>query len=279
VVLAATASPARADEPRSQRSFSSGGGRYELVPTDARRATWTLWDRATGEARYELRDDVKDWWKRKDERFANAQVPGELASQTVLVSEDGTTVVALNDWPESLEAPGERGAPDLPWLRFYREGALVKAYRRSEFLRNDCSLSQSVSHYRWLLEPVPGTFPPRELVFTTSDLTTFRLDAHTGALLAREIPGELRTGALLVMGEVRKRGPGKRAVVVSRAIVGAASAGDVIDFAVAEGDPLVTELDASIGRGPVSLVVDDGKLHPLTRRVLRVLFSGGGTCR
>jgi hypothetical protein len=262
--LSLLAAGARADEPRRSDSFRSASGAFELKLGPDRKA-WSLLPKGNGKPRYTITAE-------------------HLESQTVFVSDDGRSVIALNDWPElGPDATSE------PWgssyfLQFFRDGALLKAFRERDLVRNACALSYSVSHATWLLRPSPKEFPASVLELTTQDLTTFRFDERSGAMLAREVPAGLER-AEFVYGELQKPKDGLRELKVVTVINGRAAPGDVIAFEVDESDPAARDLGPS--RYAV-VILEGGKLSPLTRRLLAdpvhgvysaPIFNLGTACR
>jgi hypothetical protein len=112
----------KADEPRYTDSFTSPNGKYEfrVMPNTQFRAKWSLIEKDTKKILYEIE--------------------GQFESFTVLVSDDGKNVVAIDDY-------SERNPEDNPEiLQFFLDGKKVKSYKLSELLENTKIITAKYNH-------------------------------------------------------------------------------------------------------------------------------------
>jgi len=152
-----------ADEPRERRLFTSANNRFELRLVDEPEGVWELFDIDIEKGRYFIYDEVKKYWRDKLKKKPGelGGVPGEFASQTALISNDGVAVAIIDDWSEALE-------DGLPVIRIFHNGKLMKNFFLRELLNDPKNISVSVSH-RPLVLPQHriknrhGLYPPGNL--------------------------------------------------------------------------------------------------------------------
>jgi hypothetical protein len=170
----------RADEVRSTNSFKSKNGEYELrlrtkYPEKQR---WALIHRRTNRTLYK----VSEW----------------LESMTVVVSNDGRKLIAIDDFSVFFRK-------DNPLvLRFYLDGKLIKSYKLDQLLINPTNVTQSVSHFQWLLDFPQKITSTEELSLTTNELVTYKFSLSNGNILQRKQDERLTGNAIYAFGKITK---------------------------------------------------------------------------
>lgn len=224
------ASPMRADEPRFTRMVRSANQRFELrlISTAAPPIKWAVVDSATGVTQYNLE--------------------GELGPQTVLLSNDGSSLVVVDDYSERVPTP------DLVVLLFYSNGKLSKRYTLGELLEDPTNITESVSHFSWFfgggraLDTSNG-----RLRLTTYELVRYEFELATGDQLLRERDGVLGESTIYAFGDVEPVGSQRYRMQVCRRIYGEVPASGVVEFETAQ--PLAVER-----RTPMTIIVARGRL-------------------
>lgn len=217
----------RADQGRFQLVFTSANQKYEL---SWQGPMWSLKEKATGKELYKL------------------EAGRILSLMTVLVSDDGKTVVGIDDY----STQDRNKDPEV--LLFYKEGKKVRSYKLSEVLDNPQFVSVSVSHFRWV--HVNGKTPginDTKVSLTTYELYDYVFNAETGEVLKKERNEILSGGAVFVTGYVRGLGGRRHEIEVQCVIYGPVRKGDIVPF---ESDKIRWE-------GPrfyETLILKDGKL-------------------
>ena len=218
LLIAVTLVPlaARADEPRHRFTFTSPNGKFELRHTSGQfaRQKWSLIDKATGSARYEI--------------------TAELAPMTVLVGDDGSSVVAVDDYSE------REPAKDLDVLLFYRDGKLVKSHALGELLADTTNVSQSASHFTWLTRGLTLSVSDSKLSLKTHELVHYTFDANTGDVLTKERDPALTDDALYVYGKVKSLGGRRYEMEVCHLAFGSAPQTGRVEFEADRDDSLDT---------------------------------------
>jgi hypothetical protein len=221
-----------ADEPRRRPSFSSGNGQFELKILGSEwdsNGSWSLVEKATGAVRYRL--------------------TGELSSRTVLVSDDGRNLVAVDDFSESL------AEKDLDVLSFYRDGKLIRKYRLGQLLRDPSNVSASTSHFQWFFENPPLSIQKGRVRLRTFELIRYEFDAVTGETLRKEVDHVLTPRALYVYGPLEAIGGNRYAVKICQLAYGKAPKDVRVEFEAASG-----ALPSHHPEPWVAVVIQDGKL-------------------
>lgn len=194
----------RADEARFRTSFTSANDKFELK-LDMEKRDWSLIEKSTGKELYKL--------------------VGNLWSMTVLISDDGKYVVAIDDYSE--EEPEVN--PDV--LIFYKNGNRIKAYKLNEVFDDISFISQSVSHFRWLFRDQKDfSIDDSKLKLTTFEMNNLVFDVETGNLQKKQKDEILSDGAVYVFGEVKGSGSYNHEITVKCVIYGNAEKGEKILF-------------------------------------------------
>lgn len=220
---------AMADEPRHSRLFKSPNGRYELryVSGQSAQQKWSLRDKVTKDVRY--------------------HITAQLSSMTVLVSDDGITLVAVDDYSE------REPSTDLEVLLFYREGKLVKKYLLGELLDDVSNISSSVSHFQWLFGREPLSISDSRLNLTTFELVHYAFNTEKGHVLKKEQDSALSDDALYVYGKVTRLGQRRYQMEVCHVVQGGVPAGGKVEFEAERDDLLLTNQYHTV-------IIKDGRL-------------------
>jgi hypothetical protein len=178
----------RADEPRHNHTFASSNGKFELSyksdsPRDLQqkwelKQTWELIEKSSGKAVYELEGD-------------------DLSSMTVLVSDDGDNVVAIDDYSE------REATPKLDVLLFYDKGKLISKYSLGE-INGAAALEHSVSHFSWIWFDKDLSIKDSKINLKTFRLINYTFDVKTGNILKKESNPVLADNALYVYGKITR---------------------------------------------------------------------------
>lgn len=195
-----------ADEPRHNFVFKSSNDKYELrhVKGPSARQKWALIDKSTGRVRYQL--------------------TAELSSMTVLVSDNGNALVAVDDYSE-----GEP-SKDLAVLLFFREGKQIKTYMLGELLNDASNISSSVSHFTWFFPRELLSINDSKITLTTYELAQYSFDIETGKVIKKERDVALSDGALYIYGKVRNLGKGRYQMEVCHLVQGAVPESGKVEF-------------------------------------------------
>ena len=215
-----------ADQPRYSDLFTSKNGSYDLkliTPYDGRPQEWSLIESSTKRFLYRIKADI--------------------ATMTVLVSDDGRYVVAVDDYSEQ----DDRENPTV--LQFFGYGKLLCSYRLGDLLANPKVISVSASHFRWLLQ-----FETKEgkLNFKTYELDDFVIDATTGKILSREKDARLDGDAIYVTGAITSLGGNSYQIKVRCLIKGSIPIDSTVRF--------VSENKYITGDAPWGRLIKNGRL-------------------
>jgi hypothetical protein len=192
----------RADEPRHRFVFTSANEKFELRFD---KGEWALIEKATKNERYRL--------------------TGNISSMTNLVSDDGESVVAIDDYSEQ---DWEKN-PEV--LIFFSHGKKIKSYKLNELFDNPKLITVSVSHFHWAFDN-EKTFLIKDakLNLTTYELNNFVFDSETGNLLKKEKDEILSGNSIYVYGKVNPLGGDKHEILVECVISGSTEKGSKILF-------------------------------------------------
>ena len=103
-----------------------------------------------------------------------------LAKQTLLVSDDGAFVVAMDDFSERM------AVNELGILAFYKVGKLQKSYTIRDLFLDMRKLHFSVSHFLPFGRYAKRTLPPDfKLSLETSEAVRYVFDVRTGEVLSK----------------------------------------------------------------------------------------------
>jgi hypothetical protein len=157
----------RADEPRSVDVFTSANGKYELRLVELKMILnqlpvqkWSLIEKATKKELYGLTE--------------------RLASFTVLVSDDGDSLIAVDDFCEN-EPSAERTV-----VSFYLHGKLIKQYSMGDLLDAPDYVLHSVSHFWWIAWDSKLQINNGMISFTTWERNNYTLDIRTGEIVGKK---------------------------------------------------------------------------------------------
>lgn len=166
-----------ADNPRHQTVFTSANDKYELrLEKDF--SKWSLFEKETKKELYQLE--------------AN-----NLFSMTVLVSDDGKSIVAIDDWSEQ-EA---KENPEV--LLFFCNGKKTQAYKINELVSDIKFVMYSVSHFIWLLDYGKELrIENSKLALKTHELNTYLFNIETGEILEKQRDERLSGDAIFASGIV-----------------------------------------------------------------------------
>lgn len=196
----------KADQPRHSFSFTSSNSKYELRLNPASSLkNWELIESTSGKLIYQLSGDG-------------------LYSMTVLISDDGNHVVAIDDYSE------REAARDLNVISFFDKGNLVKNYSLAE-INGVEAISHSVSHFSWVWLNENASISESKLNIKTFALTNYTFDIPTGNILKRERDSVLSENAIYAYGEiVRKINDNTYEMEVCTLVQGTVSATGKIQF-------------------------------------------------
>jgi hypothetical protein len=221
----------KADDARYQRIFTGFNDAYELRLKDFGSAKWSLVEKETGKELYEL--------------------TGEIWSMSVFVSNNGMTVVAIDDYSD------QDSKKDPEVLSFYSKGEKTKSYKLSTFMATSEFITFSVSHFHWLFNTEssynPFTIKDKNMTLQTYELNNFVFDIESGELLSNERDKSLSNGEIYVFGKVKTLGGNNHEILVTCSIYGSIPKGTKVKFT---SDKIRWD-----GSGfSESLVIKDGKL-------------------
>lgn len=192
-----------ADEPRHKTSFTSANNKYELRSFSP--GSWKLIEKSSEKSIYELTNDG-------------------LYAMTVLVSDDGDNIVAIDDYSE------REATKDIEVLFFFEKGKLIKKYSLAE-INGLAAVSYSVSHFSWVWLDKNISLTESKLGIKTYSLTNYTFDVKTGNILKKERDPALSEDAIYVYGEIiRKLGDNKYEMDVCTLVQGAIPKSGKIQF-------------------------------------------------
>lgn len=203
-----------ADEMRRTFTFKSANEKFELKAIAKRLypPEWILTEKSTGGVRY--------------------KITGDFSAMTVLVSDDGESLVTIDDYSER-----ER-AKNLDVLSFYRAGKLLKTYTLGELLNDIGNIESSVSHFTWFFG-IPS-LKKEKLNFKTYELVDYTFDMETGSLINKERDEALNGDALYIYGKMKNLGNGFYEMKVCHRIQGIIPKNGVVKFEAVGPDRFLT---------------------------------------
>lgn len=237
---------ANADEGRYRTLFTSSNGKYEFrisTPKWEERdiREWSLIEKATGTVLYKISEGR---WS--------------LPLMTVLVSDDGRNITAIDDY--SASEPKK----DLDVLIFYREGKLVKKYTLGEILDDIDNITHSASHFRWEFSEKPLAVVNSKLKFKTYELISYTFDINSGEILKKEKDPILSGDAIYVYGEIKKLEKNRYQMKVCHLVQGSIPETGLIEFEASQKEYLYDGVYYSVADldffSPNSIVIKDGKM-------------------
>lgn len=194
----------RADQPRYRNVFTSANGEFELkLEKDGE---WILRSTKSNQEIYRLTGKFLD-------------------SMTILISDDGKSVVAIDDYSDQ----NYENNPDI--LIFYRNGKKIKSYKLDEIIGTPKVLRVSASHFTWTLEYEDAfSIKDSKLNLTTYNLNNYIFDTKNGEILKKEKDKILSDNAVYAFGEIESLGEDKYALQADCVIYGNAEKGSRILF-------------------------------------------------
>lgn len=204
LILALMPFVVRADEPRFNEVFTSTNDKFELR-LNIEEGDWSLIEKSTRKELYRLK--------------------GNISSMSVLVSDDGESVIAIDDYSE------QEPENNSDVLIFYRNGKQIKTHKLKEVIEDIKFVSQSVSHFRWLFKNQKEfSVADSKINLTTFEMNNLVFDIETGNLLKKEKDELLSDDAVYVFGKVKGLGGDKHEIEVECVIYGQAKQGEKILF-------------------------------------------------
>lgn len=169
--------PAKIDEPRYKGSFVSENGKYEFKQTTmyVQPVTWALFEKGKDKPLYQL--------------------TGQFGDRTVFVSNDGVTLVVIDDWSARPHSK------DLDVLLFYQNGTLKKKYLLGDLLKDQSNVSASVSHFWWMITE-KHFVRDGKLTFKTLELVDYEIDCLTGEIISQKLDPLIDAKTIYAYGEV-----------------------------------------------------------------------------
>ena len=213
-----------ADEPRERRLFTSANNRFELRLVDEPEGVWELFDIDIEKGRYFIYDEVKKYWRDKLKKKPGelGGVPGEFASQTALISNDGVAVAIIDDWSEALE-------DGLPVIRIFHNGKLMKNFFLRELLNDPKNISVSVSHSLWFCPNIGLKIDMDCIRLVTFELNQVSINVRSGRVEIVSL-AIVRPDSILAYGKISRLSTNRYRIEVTRLIRGRIPSGGKVDF-------------------------------------------------
>lgn len=169
-----------ADQPRHERIFTSANDKYELR-LEEWLTKWSLIEKETKKELYKLEANI--------------------TSMMVLVSDDGKSVVAVDDYSEQKREEN----PEV--LLFFRNGKKIKSYNLKDLINDKKFVSYSVSHFRWLITGKESLkIEDSTFNLTTHEFYNYLFDIETGEIIQKERDELLSGDAIYAYGSVSGNG-------------------------------------------------------------------------
>lgn len=170
------------DEPRNRNHFYSENKQFEL--------------------KLFSKNDTIENWKMIDLRNDSIlyEINKEFSSKTILINNDGSYVVEIDDFSESY------WEDDPIVLAFSTKGILNNSYRLSDLLNNKYNISISVSHFFWFPEDQELKINDGEFKIKTYELVNYTFDITTGKIKVKFTDPELTLDAIYAYGEIKEIG-------------------------------------------------------------------------
>jgi hypothetical protein len=144
---------------------------------------------------------------------------------TVLVSDDGKSVIAIDDYSEQSFDKN----PEV--LLFYNAGKKIKGYKLNELLDNIKFISVSVSHFQWIYgNQKTFSIKDSKINLTTFELNNYSFNTETGDILKKERDKTLSGEAIYVYGRVKGLGADSHEIEIDCVIYGTVPKGTKLSF-------------------------------------------------
>lgn len=196
-----------ADQPRHRSLFTSANGLYEARLGNDRQ--WQVVEKRPGKILYSFSNQIGErvW----------------LSSMTLLVSDDGRYVAAIDDY-------SEQDAPNPEVLYFFENGQNTKSYKLDELI-NPKFITYSVSHFRWC-SWLPKTLKivNNTVEIKSNELVLLTFDLSSGKLVKKVDDELLQNGSIFVYGTFSKLGKDQYQVKVICSIKGNIKPSESITF-------------------------------------------------
>lgn len=225
---------AKADEARHQFVFTSPNGKYEFRNIQNYSDNWSLIEKDTGKEKYQITAPY-------------------LYQMTVLVSDDGKTLVAVEDYPEKHRGPLDPPVSNRDVMSFYRDGGLVKKYKLGELVNAE-TVTYSVSHFYWFTGKDWETMADSKLSFMTLELVHYTFDVNTGEILKKETDPILKNDDLYIYGKIKWLKNDSYEMEVCHVVQGEIPQNGKVKFEVPDGIRFIG------GGDYATIIIRDGKM-------------------
>lgn len=188
-----------ADEGRRQLYFISENGKYifrSLSIEDkntVKHPVWEVYEIQSQKQLYTIKEDFKTW--------------------NVSISNDGQTVVAVNDYVQGLPADS------IILMKFYYQGILKREMTMGALVQDNCNVTESIAHFRWCFDDSElrsdGIFAT-----TTFELIRYEFDSKNGETVNKVQHPALTESSLYLCGHIKLIKPGEYEIVPWRIIYG-----------------------------------------------------------
>jgi len=158
-----------ADQPRYRNNFKSSNKLYEFRISETKKDSILIdneYQKFNIEYKWELINRISKNTKYKIETKAS--------DKTAFVSNNGTYVVIINDWPS--EIPDD----NLEMIAIYKNGTLVKSIKLNDILDCGYNISSSVSHFNWTIGEPKVSFNKNKISFITYELNEIDISIKDG---------------------------------------------------------------------------------------------------
>jgi hypothetical protein len=195
--VAATGSPALADEPAPPRSYKevAPGGKYVFVMIAPRTVEDDVrpWNEETAAIIREIRRVYPRSGLYRNDESAEPLWTVDWYAHEAEVASDGVHLIRHGPWASST---------DQEAISFFANGNLLRTYSIRELVDNPLMLERTVSHFFWQEE---GRFDDARLEYalTTTDGNQFVFDVRTGGIVSESRPARRDFwGVAVVLGAV-----------------------------------------------------------------------------
>lgn len=195
-----------ADEGRRQLYFMSENGQYIFRSSTienkniVNHTIWEMYDIRNQKILYTLKEDFKKY--------------------NVLISNDGQTVVAVNDYVEGV--PIDK----IVLMKFYYQGDLKRQVTLGEIIHDSCNVTTSIAHFRWCFDDFILQSNGR-LTITTFELIQYEFDSKTGQMISTSRHPALTDSSVYLCGRIQLLQSGEYEIKPWRAIYGSTSSSPV----------------------------------------------------
>lgn len=164
-----------ADEQRLTTKFTSNNGKYAIIYKNKK---WLVSD-SKGSILYRITDEG-------------------FCSMTILVSDDGRSVVVLNDFMEQHFLRNSR----VLWI--YKEGKLMHSYQLTEIVKDTCNTASSIWHKEWCLNDFGFDEIQNLFSLSTYEFMEYSFDLESGDIISERRPDGFDDNTFILYGGFRK---------------------------------------------------------------------------